>query len=454
MISTYVPKDRRKRGVILTPQGLQKLNLAKCNAEFENNHGNRYTLEAMSERTGLAINTLSKVFAAETRVDKQTIKGCFRAFNLALESSDYFCPQPEIQELELSDTKHPAQEKESKLEFPEGQVPLDSTFYVERPPIESECYQTISQPGALLRIKAPRLMGKTSLMAKIFHQATKLNYRTVSLSFRLADREIFQDLNKFLRWLCANVALELKLSNRLEDYWDEFFGSKVSCKIYFEHYLLEATTKPLVLALDDIDRLFSYPELANDFFGLLRTWHEQGKYREIWKKLRLVVVHSNAVHTPLSIHQSPFNVGVPVELQPFTDEQVLELAKRHQLNWSTEQAKQLMAIVGGNPYLVRLALYHLQHRNLTLEQLLPLLLSSKGIYSDHLQRQLWSLKQQPKLAAAFSKVITASTAVELDLVQAFKLQSMGLVNLQGNQATSSCRLYTQYFSSLFGSGSL
>ncbi|NEP00477.1 MAG: serine/threonine protein kinase [Symploca sp. SIO2E9] len=444
MISTHPPKERRKRGVILTPQGLQKLHLAKNDAEFEENGGNRYTLEDMSERTGLAINTLMKVFAGETKVDKQTVKGCFRAFNLTLEPTDYSCAQPQIQELELSESRQPA--PETGLEFPEGQVPLDSPFYVERPPIESDCYQTISQPGALIRIKAPRRMGKTSLMSRILHQAAKLDYRTVSLSFQLADREIFQDLDKFLRWFCANVALELQLSNQLEDYWDELFGSKVSCKIYFEHYLLKAIAQPLVLALDDIDRLFSYPELANDFFGLLRTWHEQGKNREIWKKLRLVVVHSTEVHIPLSINQSPFNVGLPIELQPFTDEQVLDLARRHQLNFSAEQAQQLTAIVGGNPYLVRVALYHLQHRNLNLEQLLPILSNSGGIYSDHLQRQLWNLQQQPELMAAFTKVITASTPVELDLVQAFKLQSMGLVHLQGNQARCSCQLYTLYFS--------
>jgi hypothetical protein len=48
-----------------------------------------------------------------------------------------------------------------------GEVPLDSPFYVERPPIERLCYETIVQPGALIRIKAPKQMGKTSLMLRI-----------------------------------------------------------------------------------------------------------------------------------------------------------------------------------------------------------------------------------------------------------------------------------------------
>ena len=52
-------------------------------------------------------------------------------------------------------------------ELPGGQVDLASRFYIDRPPIESRCYETIDQPGALIRIKAPRQMGKTSLMARI-----------------------------------------------------------------------------------------------------------------------------------------------------------------------------------------------------------------------------------------------------------------------------------------------
>jgi hypothetical protein len=47
---------------------------------------------------------------------------------------------------------------------PGGSVPLASGLYMERPPIETDCYREILQSGALIRIKAPRQMGKTSLM--------------------------------------------------------------------------------------------------------------------------------------------------------------------------------------------------------------------------------------------------------------------------------------------------
>jgi hypothetical protein len=448
MMHLHAQKQRRRRGVILTPQSLNKLQAAKTELEFQENFGNRYTLETLSERTGLSVDTLMKIFACETGVDKQTLRCCFKAFNLTLEPSDYFQPDRQIEKLEATYVAQPTPE-EVEPEFPGGQVPLDSAFYVERYPSESDCYKTILQPGALIRIKAPRRMGKTSLMARILARAEKLGDRTVLLSFQLADKAIFQDLDKFLQWFCASVGLGVQMPNRLADYWDDLFGSKVSCKMYFEQYLLAETAQPLVLGLDDVDRLFQYPDLADEFFGMLRTWHEEAKNRDIWKKLRLVVAHSMEVYIPLNVNKSPFNVGLPIELRSLTSEQVRDLAKQYDLDWSAQQAEEVVALVGGNPYLIQLGLYHIWHQDVTLEQLLQTSAATDGIYSDCLQQQLWNLQQHPELEAAFRQVVTTPTLVDLDLVSAFKLQSIGLVKLQGNRAMPSCQLYAQYFRTCF-----
>ncbi|NEP12976.1 MAG: TIR domain-containing protein [Symploca sp. SIO2C1] len=330
-------------------------------------------------------------------------------------------------------------------ELPEEQLDVASVFYVERPPIESRCYETIIQPGALIRIKAPKQMGKTTLMARILHEAGEQGYRTVPLSFQLADSKVFSDLDKFLRWFCASIGRRLRLPNQLNDHWDEIFGSKDNCTAYFEEYLLENIATPLVLGLDEVDSIFQYPEIAADFFALLRAWHEQAKSRDIWKKLRLVVVHSTEVYVPMEINQSPFNVGLPVELHPFTDQQVYDLAKLHGLKGETEDFVPLMAMVGGHPYLVRLALYHLARQDIALEELLQTAPTEAGLYSDHLRRHLWNLQQNPELAAGMWQVVSTTEPVRLESEVAFKLHSMGLVHFQGNEVTCRCDLYQQYF---------
>ena len=155
-------------------------------------------------------------------------------------------------------------------------------------------------------------MGKSSLMVRALDHAKQQGYKTVFLSMHMADRSILQDLDKFLQWFSASVGLGMHLPSRINGYWDELFGSKISCKIYFEQYLLAKSVQPMVLALDDVDRLFDYPELADDFFCLLRTWHEQAKNSSIWQQLRLIVAHSREVYIPLNANKSPFNVGVPI----------------------------------------------------------------------------------------------------------------------------------------------
>lgn len=333
-----------------------------------------------------------------------------------------------------------------ELTFPEGSVPLNSSFYIEREGVESLCYETLLKSGCLLRIKAPNFMGKTSLMTRILAQAESENYRFVYLDLSSVERAILRDLDKFLRWLCLMVSRQLALENRLKDYWDtDILGSNDNCTVYFEEYLLVEINCPLVLGLDEVDRIFPYTEVIEDFFGMLRSWHEKGKISQIWKQLRLVVAHSTEVYIPLDINQSPFNAGVPVELMEFEQKQVQDLARFHRLKWNYTQVKQLMQMVGGHPYLVRLAMYEVSSGRMNLEQLLQDAPTESGIYSDHLRRHLDVLQQSLELAQAFKKVVTATEPVELDSMQIYKLHSMGLVQRQDNHVMPRCHLYREYF---------
>ena len=91
------------------------------------------------------------------------------------------------------------------LEEPEGVVPLDSPFYIERAPIEADCYETVVKPGSLIRIKAPRQMGKSSLMIRILDHAKQQGCETVRLSFQTADTQALNDLNEFLQSLTLSA---------------------------------------------------------------------------------------------------------------------------------------------------------------------------------------------------------------------------------------------------------
>ncbi|MCG8364693.1 MAG: AAA-like domain-containing protein [Pseudanabaenales cyanobacterium] len=334
-----------------------------------------------------------------------------------------------------------------ELEYPEGQVPLDSLFYVERTPIESHCYQVVLKPGSLLRIKAPKLMGKTSLMTRTLHHVSNQGYATVHLNLGEVELAVLADMDKFLRWFCLRVGKQLSLENRFDDYWDaDLMSSTSNCTDYFEGYLLSELDRPLVLGLDEVDQIFPYNNTAADFFRMLRNWHEKGKNQEIWRQLRLVISHSTEAYIRLHTNSSPFNVGVPVQLPEFTPEQVENLAKRHSLNWTKGEVEQLMAMVGGHPYLIRLAMYQIARQGVTLNQLIQDPPTDEGIYGNHLRRHWDNLQQNPKLADALKRIMTSPNPVKVERTQGHKLHSMGLIKWQGAHAAPSCDLYRQYFS--------
>jgi len=92
-------KPRRCRGVILTLHGWDKFQAAKTQAEFDENYGNRFTLEELSDRTSLALHTINKVLKRTESVDKQSLQYAFRAFGLELSKSDYTHPTSSFEEL-------------------------------------------------------------------------------------------------------------------------------------------------------------------------------------------------------------------------------------------------------------------------------------------------------------------------------------------------------------------
>lgn len=337
------------------------------------------------------------------------------------------------------------------MESPYGQMLLDSKFYIERPPNEDSCCQMITKPGALIRIKAPRQMGKSSLMGYILNYTRQQHYRTVTISFQGLDESIFKNLDHFLRSFCELVTLQLDLKYKPKDNWKGLEGSKPKCTSFFQKCVLPEKDilgmnkdTPFVLALDEVDLTFQHLNIAREFLSLLRSWNEK-KNDSIWEKLRLIITHSQEVYMFLDARESPFNVGLPIELPEFTQEQLLDLATRHGLLWTVGEVDQLRGLVGGHPFLARVALYEIALGKLTLERLLRIAPTREGPYTAHLNHHHDKLREKPALLAAFKQVIAVDSPVRLENEETFKLHGMGLVKYVGNDVTPFCELYRRYF---------
>jgi len=257
------------------------------------------------------------------------------------------------------------------------------------------------------------------------------------------------NLDRFLLSFCEVVASQLKLNYKPSAHWKGLEGSKPKCTSFFQKRVLQeerlmGKSKPLVLALDEVDLTFTHLNIAREFLGLLRAWNEK-KNQPVWEDLRLIITHSQEVYMFLDAKESPFNVGLPIELPEFTRPQLCDLIGRHELSWSENEVDQLVALVGGHPFLTRVALYKIAIGNFTLERLLQVAPTREGPYFDHLNHHYSHLQEKPELLTAFKQVIGSDKPVRLNNTETFKLHGMGLVKYAGNDVIPFCHLYRQYF---------
>jgi hypothetical protein len=120
------------------------------------------------------------------------------------------------------------------------------------------------------------------------------------------------------------------------------------------------------------------------------------------------------------------------------------------LSWTSVEVDQLMAIVGGHPFLLRLAMYRIANRDITLDELMQTAFTPKSIYTNYLRRLGQILMEQPELAAAMKEVVAVDEPVSLMSDIQYKLEAIGLVKLTSEGVICRCELYRQYFRNFWG----
>jgi serine/threonine-protein kinase len=387
------------------------------------------TQQLLAEELGLARSTVSNFFRGKPVDNLNFFEICRKLavdYQIIADWQEEDMPEPSLEETN-----------------PE----TDTLVYVERPPLEQNCYEALERPGALLRIESPKGMGKTLLLERILSVFTRKNYQIVSLSFLEASQGILSNLESLVKWFAQVVSKQLGYTELFKKHWEDGLGS-YSCTSYFEDYLLPTLRNPLILALDNVDHLFAH-ESVDELFSLFRVWHESAIRDKNWQKLRLIMAHSTEEYVPMNINCSPFfNIGIAVKLNDFTLEQVLELAQKYDPNLKPEDIEIITQMVGGHPSLVQKAIYALKCQNLTLEDFARTSATEEGIYRDHLLGHWLNLKDNPELYKEMKKVIDSATPVDLGTLN-FKLHSLGLVEFQKNAIKPRYQLYTDYLRDRF-----
>ena len=73
------------------------------------------------------------------------------------------------------------------------------------------------------------------------------------------------DADAFFRQFCHEVTNQLELENRVEEYWQRQVSHVQRCTDYFQLHVLKQLQSPLLLAMDEVDRMFD-TTFGSDFF--------------------------------------------------------------------------------------------------------------------------------------------------------------------------------------------
>jgi len=83
----------------------------------------------------------------------------------------------------------------------------------------------------------------------------------------------------------------MDLSVRYHCSLQEAITSTATCTRYLQQEVLAAAGSRVTLVMDEVDKVFAAP-FRNDFFGMLRSWHNLRSDSELWMNFELVLCGS------------------------------------------------------------------------------------------------------------------------------------------------------------------
>lgn len=338
-----------------------------------------------------------------------------------------------------------SQESDVKLERVGGAMPPGSPFYVIRP-TDQEFVNALLDRDSIVLVKGGRQIGKTSLLARSLREAADAGSQVVWTDLQSFGRAQMESDEKLYLAFASEFVSQLDLPGDPFEKWRPMFGANTNFERFLQSAVLENTDKPVIWAIDEVDRLFSVP-FSSDFFGMIRSWHNRRAARaeETWNRFTVALAYATEAHLFISdLNQSPFNVGTRLELADFDDAQIRDLNDRYGRPLQNElEIARFRKLVGGQPYLCRRGLDELVRHHTTIDILESQAAHDEGPFGDHLRRLLVALSNDPVLLSEVRKFLETNVLGSEEAF--FRLRSGGLV--QGSdrsRAVLRCGIYHEY----------
>ncbi|MDQ2985199.1 MAG: AAA-like domain-containing protein [Armatimonadota bacterium] len=307
-----------------------------------------------------------------------------------------------------------------------GAMPMDSKFYVRRE-VDAQAEELIKRGEGVILVQGARQVGKSSLLARSLGFARSAKVSVVLTDAQALGESQLLETDHLYKTLAHGFAQQLGIAFDVGGEWSDWLGPNVNLDTIIGKLLAECKGA-VCWAIDEADLLFERP-YTNDFFGLLRSWHNRRALDPDgpWRKLTLVLTYATEAHLFISdLNQSPFNVGVRMTLKDFSMEEVNELQSRHGEMGDREAWRTVFEITHGHPFLSQCAFAFLAKGGKT-DELAAKAARQDGPFGTHLNRMLVSIAQSEEMLSEVKRMLDGQPFE--NATTRYRLQSAGVISI-------------------------
>jgi hypothetical protein len=319
-------------------------------------------------------------------------------------------------------------------------APSEEETYIERE-CDRELDNAIRLRERLIIIRGARQIGSTSLIGRSLRKAKQSGAKVLYTDFQAFNHEQLASVDQMYRALAEWADETLDLNTDFGQVWRDGSAPNWNFGRYLRRNVLPHCER-LVWALDEVDRLFAYP-WVEEFFRFLRAWYNNHALSSEPHRLTFVIASGNERYQFITeLNESPFNVGVSIQMRDFSLEEIGELAYRSGVIGTKEELTRFYGMFEGVPYVIRIALAEL--RQTSLDHLLASAPNDNAPFGDHLRGMLAIVVNSERMNAVRSVLEGEISISPRDFVL---LRRSGI--LAGDSNTNvrfRCPLYREYFS--------
>jgi len=330
----------------------------------------------------------------------------------------------------------------STLDAPGAPLDSENTFYVPRE-ADARIEEFAKAKPRTLVIEGPSQSGKSSLLLRYLAHCIVVGKKVAFL-----DLTMFGDVrNHSFADFAAQFAETLMAELEIQGVAAPALNRALDLTNFISDAILPRTEGPLVIAIDDADRVIGSP-WQEDFYSALRGWDANRSHpmkKKSWGRLGLALVIATDPKMLIeSNYTSPFNVTVPVKVRPFARAKLETFNTSHQGLLGQAELDRLYALLHGHPYLTPLAFYRLVTEDLSFEQLWSQATDEFGPFGDHLRSKLDRLLAA-RLHEAMREIVLNGRVPGNDRRLFYRLEAAGLAREEAGKLVAGNALYEQFF---------